>query len=293
MPATPTRILIATDFSPAAERAQQLAERLAGWFSAELHLVHVRVLLEDPHLAAEDRIEVQRLLSTTDSRKEAALRTTAAGGTVQADPHLVRGLSASEAIVETGADLGCDLLVTGTHGRRGFKHLLIGSVAEEVVRTADVPVLTVREDTQVPADGISSVLVSHDFSEHSAEAVRTAGAWARALGARVTLMHVVEPVVYPEFYAIDVMPHNAVNEIHERARRALAETAVELLGDVPHEVRVVRGRAADEIVASAGDHHQLVVMGTRGLSALEHLLLGSVAESVLRRCPAPLLAVKP
>lgn len=292
MPATPTRILIATDFSPAAERAQQLAERLADWFSAGLHLVHVRVLLEDPHLVAEDRIEVQRLLSTTDARKEAALKTTAAGGPVHAEPHLVRGLSASEAIVETGADLGCDLLVTGTHGRRGLKHMLIGSVAEEVVRTADVPVLTVREDAQVPSDRISSLLVPHDFSEHSAGAVRTAAAWARALGAKVTLLHVVEPVVYPEFYAIDVMPGAALDEIHGRAQRALEAAAGELLDGVPHEARVVRGRAADEIVAAAGDGHQLVIAGTRGLSALEHLLLGSVAESVLRRCPAPLLAVK-
>lgn len=293
MSSTPCRILVATDFSAAADNARAFAEHLARRFAAELHLVHVRVLLEDPHLAAEHGIAVERLMELSEDPARETLQSTAADSDVTAHPHLIRGMSASEAIVETAADLACDLVVTGTHGRRGLKHLLLGSVAEEVVRTAPMPVLAVRESWSLTADGVKGIVVPHDFSDRSTATIRVAAAWAAALGARVHLIHVVEPVVYPEFYAVDVMPRAAVSQILDRARTALAEAAATLLPGLDVTTEVRRGHAAEEIVASADpERFQLVAMGTRGLSGFEHLLLGSVAENVLRRCPLPLLAVK-
>jgi nucleotide-binding universal stress UspA family protein len=136
------------------------------------------------------------------------------------------------------------------------------------------------------------ILVAHDFSDRSTTAVRIAGDWARAFNAELTLLHVVEPVVYPEFYAINALTDNVMGRLQDRATQALHGAAAEILGDRRCTTRVVVGRAIDTIVAEAQpENFDLVVMGTRGLTGLEQLMLGSVAEGVLRRCPVPLLTV--
>jgi nucleotide-binding universal stress UspA family protein len=156
-----------------------------------------------------------------------------------------------------------------------------------------MPVLTVRLDAVEP-ESIRRILVPYDFSDHSRQALAVATTWATSLGADLTLLHAVEPVVYPDFYAVDVMPGELTKRLLERSRTALSEIAAEhpVEGTEP-TVQVVAARAADAVLAAATpDACDLVVMGTRGLSGLEHLLLGSVAESVARRCPVPVLAVR-
>ena len=122
--------------------------------------------------------------------------------------------------------------------------------------------------------------------------MRRAAAWADALGAEITLLHVVEPVVYPEFYSVDVLSDDLMERLVERSERALGAAAEDLLGSVKTYTQVEVGRAATTIVDFADPKRfDLVIMATRGLSAIEHALLGSVAESVLRRCRVPMLAV--
>jgi len=293
MTTTPQRILAATDFSDTANHAQLAALELARAFGAQLHILHVQILLDDPHLDQEQLTQLQRLLETAEGHKKRALEAPAETREVEVHTHLVRGLSAAEVISETCAELDCDLIVMGTHGRRGLGHLFLGSVTESVVRTAPAPVLTVRPDARLPSDGVSRILVPHDFSEQSSEAVRHAGAWAQAFDAEVTLYHVVEPVVYPEFYSVDLLPDEMRGRIKERSLEALQKASDELLPGVKTHVEVVVGRASEKIVdAAEPDRFDLVVMGTKGLSAVEHLLMGSVAENVLRRCRLPLLAVR-
>ncbi len=293
MTTTPERILAATDFSETADHAQLAALVLARAFGAQLHILHAQILLDDPHLDQEQLTQIQRLLETAEGQKRQALETPADTREVEVHTHLVRGLNAAEVISETCGELDCDLVVMGTHGRRGLGHLFLGSVTESVVRTAPTPVLTVRPDARLPSDGVSRILVPHDFSAQSAEAVRHAGAWALALDAEVTLFHVVEPVVYPEFYSVDLLPDEMRGRIKERSMEALQKAAGELLPGVTTHVEVAVGRASEKIVdAAVPEHFDLVVMGTRGLSKVEHLLMGSVAENVLRRCQLPLLAVR-
>lgn len=293
MTTVPKKVLCATDFSATAERAAELASDLAERFEAQFHLLHVNVILEDPHLEEAHRQKLEELVATGDAARRRDLE----NGTeyqpgLEVIPHMVRGLAPAEAIVETASDLSSDLIVTGTHGRRGLSKLLLGSVAERVVRTSPVPVLTVRADADIELDGTPRFLVPHDFSESSAEALRTATAWADALGAEITLLHVVEPVVYPEFYSVDVLSDDLMTRLVERSKDALRFAAEEFVGGTEVTVRVEVGRAADTIIQQAtADDFDFVIMATRGLSGLEHILLGSVAESVLRRCQVPLLAV--
>jgi len=293
MISTPKKILVATDFSTTADSAEKIAYQLASLFDAELHLVHVRVILEDPLMAEEHQMKIEHMMSSTDEATRQAFardRTGERGVTVKT--HLIRSVSAAEAITETALDLDCDLIVMGTHGRRGIKHMLLGSVAENVIRSADLPVLTVRPGTDLPAGGPKKILVAHDFSERSALAVRVAGEWARAFDADPTLLHVVEPVVYPEFYAINALSDDVMTRLQDRASEALDNTATEALPDLQVATRVLVGRAINTIIAEAQPKNfDLVIMGTRGLTGLEQLVLGSVAEGVLRRCPVPLLTV--
>jgi len=293
MASTPKKILVATDFSTTADSAENLGLRLAKRLNAEFHLLHVRVILEDPLMAAEKHLQIERLMASADDATQEAFDTNHVGeADVAVQTHLVRSTSAAEAITETAVDLRCDLIVMGTHGRRGIKHLLLGSVAETVVRCVDIPVLTVRPKIDLPNFERNHMLIAHDFSKRSAEAVRVAGAWADALDAEITLLHVVEPVVYPEFYAINIPSDDMMTGLRDRATEALDRAAKEILGDRPVNTTVLIGRAADTIIAEAESPGiDFVVMGTRGLSGLEQLVLGSVAEAVLRRCPVPLLTV--
>ncbi len=289
----PASILVATDFSATADHALDFARRLAGVFGAEIHLVHVRILLEGRQQSQELQRELERLDEQHDRQTEEVLARHADRTGVGVHTHLVRGLSVSESLMEAVLDLECDLVVMGTHGRRGLRHLLLGSVAEEIVRSSVVPVVTVRESADTEARSAGSILVSHDFSQRSEAAVAVAREWALALGAEVHLLHVVEPVVYPEFYAVDVMPDEVLHRIEERSVEAMKAAAAVQLKGVAHTLEVVTGRAVDAILDAADPaRFDLVIMGTRGLSGLQHLLLGSVAEGVVRRSRIPVLTVR-
>ena len=293
MAVVPKTILAATDFSTTADNAARLARDLSRRFDAHLHMLHVVVILDDAHLEKEHRHQLEELMAGTDEARRTVMANDAEARTgVEITSHLVQGLAPGEAIVESADNLGCDLIVMGTHGRRGISHLLLGSVAERVVRTSSVPVLTVRSDAAINPDGITRILVPHDFSEASATAIRYAADWARVLGAEITLLHVVEPVVYPEFYSVDVLTDDLMERLKTRSEEALHTVAAGLAETVPTHSAVAVGRAADTITTYVDpEKFDLVVMATRGLSGLEHVLLGSVAESVLRRCRVPMLTI--
>ena len=289
MNARPSNILAATDYSETAERAVALAGILALRFLADLHLLHVAVLVEGSNL---DEGSLDPLQAISEETRRKLLEKSSGNHDVSVTPLLVRGIDPDEVIVETASNLGCDLIVLGTHGRRGLSHLFLGSVAERVVRTSSAPVLTLRADAMVELDGVTRILVPYDFSDASADAIRHAAAWADALDGEITLLHVVEPVVYPEFYSVDILPDNLTMRLTTRSEEALGEAAAELLDGRASSTLVEVGRAADTIVNLADpERFDLVVMATRGLSGLEHVLLGSVAESVLRRCRVPMLTV--
>ena len=147
-------ILVPMDFSAPSDAALECARAVAVQFAGSLHLLHVA---EDPYRAfysAEvfvPEIEGLRdeILTDTTRRLNERLRpsdVTALHATAEA----IIGTPAMS-IVEYAAGHGIDLIVMGTHGRGGMSHLLMGSVAERVVRTATCPVLTVREPEKAAA----------------------------------------------------------------------------------------------------------------------------------------------
>jgi nucleotide-binding universal stress UspA family protein len=136
-------ILFATDFSPASELPFEYARDLAVRFGARLHLLHV---LEEPFPMGGELYVAElpefRARRAADARQRLA-EMMASVGDVDATSEVLPGGPARQ-IVQTALDRGADLIVMGTHGRGAVAHLLMGSVAERVVRTAPCPVLTVK-----------------------------------------------------------------------------------------------------------------------------------------------------
>jgi nucleotide-binding universal stress UspA family protein len=138
-----SRILVATDFSASADAALAYALKLADQVGATVRLVHV---FEDPDASLYSEVYVpmppeQRAEILADMRRQLTARVTASGhGNITTD--VLTG-AAARTIVEGATEEHCDLIVMGTHGRHGMAHLLMGSVAERVVRTSVCPVLVV------------------------------------------------------------------------------------------------------------------------------------------------------
>ncbi|MCW5806851.1 MAG: universal stress protein [Deltaproteobacteria bacterium] len=141
----PKTILAATDFSEYGDRALEYAIDLAAALDAKLHVVHAVTLqtVEIAELAvAYDALNVDALREKAQIALEARLGR--ARERVTFGPVLVEVGDPRDLIDRIAGEIGADLIVMGTHGRRGLRHLLLGSVAESVVRTAPCPVLTVR-----------------------------------------------------------------------------------------------------------------------------------------------------
>lgn len=294
------RILYPTDFSDAAEQAFGWAAWLAEEYDAELLMLHALVLHAadpaDPDHRFPDLGDAHDALARwADDRMEAVLeRHDPADVPVRTERR--RGLSPGPTIVEHARQREADLVVMGTHGRRGLRHLMLGSVTEEVVRRAPCPVLTAREQEE-PATvaGFETILAPVDFSEHSELALEHAVGLAREVDADLQILHVVEEITYPDFYyPAPATGEQMATEIRERVSERLQEALgrIEELG-VRAGVHVVEDRPAPGIADFAEESGaDLVVVGTHGLTGVKRALLGSVAEGVIRRSVPPVLTVK-
>lgn len=136
-----SRILVATDFSAQARHALDWAHYLADGFGARVVLFHVIDIFSLPEMACagEAGIDPRSLLREQADRCMKELATVIPGAET-----VIREASPRPAIVDAALELNCQLIVMGTHGRAGLAHLLMGIVAEYVVRSSPVPVLTVR-----------------------------------------------------------------------------------------------------------------------------------------------------
>ena len=275
------KILCPTDFSDFSASALTESVRLARWFGAEVTVVHVIPFAlpiagdigyvqaaEEEAAAREEALE--RLQNFVNASKHAgvAIRTVCRQG----DPcHEIRELAR-----ETGADL----VVMGTHGRSGFKRLMLGSVTEAVLNRPPAPVLTVNRELPERKGLFRTVLCAIDVSEWSAGTIAVAEAIADEGAKRLLVLNVME---HP-FDASGALERTTLAGLHRlipgAARRSYRIDERVTFGEPDREIMAVAAEEAADVV----------VMGTRGAGTLGHLF-GSTVRSVVRDAACPVLVV--
>ncbi len=283
-------ILVPTDLSKASEGSAQWASWLAQRFGARLTFLHA---LEPERWSLPD--ELQDYAHSVRQLRE-AVRRWAHGELVRWSRRFgegevaVREGSPREIIPQACVELQADLVCMGTHGRIGLARAVFGSVAEHVVRTSSVPVLTVRPEHP---PRVQRILVATDFSPPAQEALAWARTVAAVCAAEVTLLHVVEL----DWETFATVPREIMAPaVGEQIRTYLVDRAVQRMRAIAREgerLEVRLGAAGSAVVRGAEElGADLVCMGTRGQGGLSGLLLGSVAEYVLRRSSIPVLTCK-
>jgi nucleotide-binding universal stress UspA family protein len=292
---TLSRILCATDFSEVSAKAERYAIALAKRYEARLVLLHVDPPI--PLMSPYGEIPIDLGLFE-EQRRQADLemraaheRARVAGLVVDA---MVRGGSPAREILAE-ARQGVDLIVLGTHGRGGMEHLLLGSVAEKVLRKATCPVMVVPAAADADRGVLfARILCPIDGSAPSAAAVAFAVSLARETDGTIRLLEVVEPL--PVVSEIDVLDAPT----YERQAEALARTTLHdaIAAEVRESCRVVDevafGKASQRILDAARDGGaDVVVTGVRGRNALDLFAFGSTTNEVVRRAACPVLVVHP
>jgi universal stress protein A len=142
---------------------------------------------------------------------------------------------------------------------------------------------------------IRHILAPTDFSDYSKKALSDAFELAQIFGAKLSLLHVLEPSPYLGEFTLPTMGEDLLSDLERQARAALARVLPEAQ-NVQIEVTrsVVMGSPSLKIVETAeAEHVDLIVMATHGRTGLSHLLIGSVAERVVRTAPCPVLTIRP
>jgi nucleotide-binding universal stress UspA family protein len=185
-----------------------------------------------------------------------------------------------------------------THGRTGLKHVFLGSTAERIVQHSSCPVLVTREDSAKSKNGsrfrIKTILVPVDFSNCSREGLRYAIAFASEFGARIILLHATYlGYVYScEGTALYDIPglQTAARRTAERKMRELIRSVT--FGGVKFETVFTEGSPVIDICAFARDHNvDLIITSTHGFTGFTHVLIGSIAEQVVRHALCSVLVV--
>lgn len=294
------RILLATDFSKWALRAEEYACCLAATWRATLTVL--TVLEFPPGMNPEYPVNQAYLseLMKAGARQLVDLKARASARGIVLHTRIATGIPCEEVLSAVEAE-DSDLVVVGTKGKSGLAHVLLGSTAERIIRTAPCPVLTVRMDPEEvspgkagPCEGISlnRILVPIDFSDCSLEAVEYAALLAQRHRASLTLLHVLEPVSYGLDFTL--LHSGKQEEMRERMTARLGDMTRTLAeAKIQADSQVRGGTPFESILDSAKTiPADLIVMGTHGRRGLSHALSGSVAEAVLRQSRCPVLTVR-
>ena len=279
-------ILVPTDGSNAAVAAAEGAVSLARRFDATVHAVHVvefrNVRSTDEQLVADLRRFGERLVDEVEElASEAGVEATTSVLETRGRVH--------RTIIEAAGERETDCIVMGTHGRTALARIALGSIAERTLRESPVPVVTVSEDADF-APEFERVLVPTDGSDGARTAAEHGIELAAASGAALDAVYVLDTNAIGYELASTTI-RDALEERGQRSVQQVLELAAD--ADLQVETAVLHGTIARSIVDYADEHDaDCIVMGTHGRTGAERVLLGSVAERVVRLAGVPVIGVK-
>lgn len=288
-------ILVPVDFSSTSDKAVQLASLLSKKLDVEVTLLHVLVLFKADASEVDAKMHQYEQLYEEMARKvEKEIKHRGEHfESNQVHKIVLRGISASDTILDYIASHDVDLVIMGTHGKSGIKHAIQGSVTEKVVRLSPVPVLTVHPDTS--SVDFDHILVPIDFSEYSQRALKVGVQWAELYNATIHCIHVVQREIHPAFYAAGI---SSILELDHEVEKRIKDKMEQLIDSLNIPTKKVKfiikeGKPVNEILQYAEQNSiDLIVMGTHGLTGLDYILMGSTAEKIVRHARVPVLTIK-
>jgi len=281
------RIVLATDFSPVAERAAGYAQALAKRFSSSLSLAHV----VDPSAAARSAdvvtgLPIDELRHKSAEDQERLLNDMTSAG-VRTTAHTLESHNPAATLVGFARELRADLIVTGTNAHHGLSKAILGSCADGIIRHAGCPVLTIGPKVKpAPRGGFCfhAIVFATDFSSTSALEAAVALNFARDSVARVYLCHVLDRPGRDIADTIDLefQFESALEKLipHATYDWCSPECIVESGAVAPHILKLANKVEAD-----------LIVLGARHRAAwIAHLAEGTVGK-ILTHAECPVMTV--
>ncbi len=294
------RILCATDLSDFSNLAVIQAIGMAKEFGSMLYICHVIDLpLVTMHGAAfiyqEDQIQEMKT-AALDQIKELV-----AGSALNWKPVVETG-PVSSTLCRLAVEKQADLTIVSTHGRTGIKRLFLGSVTERLLRTIACPLMVVTPpdqpgmaEKQFKGFGFKQIMVGCDFSVDSGRALEYGFSLAQEFEAVIHLVHVVEPFAYRDAMLTEPTKTEAITDVTTGCRERL-ETLVP--ADAHNwcrvEIACEAGKPFQALKSYAETHRvDLILLGVRGHSLVQTMLLGSTTDRVIRGVSCPVLSVCP
>ncbi len=284
-----SNILLATDFLPSSDVALQYARTMAQQHGAKLYLLHI--LPPTPHISVP--LDRAPELDGTLAAAEEQLKRLVQGDSLRQlvrEPLVERG-DIEDVIPATIKQHDIDLVVLGTHGRRGVRKLLLGSVAEQIFRLAACPVLTVGPEV-MPArleyGEFPHIVFATDFSPASLHALPYALSLAKMTQARLTMMHAIHEISEGAMEYLD--------EVTSACRQRLTELLPPGAGSWCHPEFVVEFGPASDMILKVAEEEQadLLILGAKRKShtpAATHLPWPT-AYLVAAQAVCPVLTVR-
>jgi nucleotide-binding universal stress UspA family protein len=265
-------ILCPVDFSDLSALALRHAARLAGCLGARIAVLYAEPFSPPPYFTPGQIAELES--GFRESRKQAALKlrefaAQALGADTPVPEIRIAEAAPAEAIRRVAGELGAEAIVMGTHGRTGFNRLMLGSVAERVLRESRIPVLTVRGEDRP----VRSIICPVNGTLAARKAAALASKLARCFGAPLTLVHVRERGSDAAVDPCSLVPSG------ERAGCDIRELTRE-------------GDPASEILALASESAcDLLVLGAQHRPFFDATVIGATTARVVRHSPCPVLTV--
>ena len=287
-------ILVATDFSRPGKLVVPYAFKLALVLNLRLTILHV---VKAPpgfeQWSPAARRSLQSLKTKALLELGRVVRLANENG-LMADHRLQVGIP-EDSILEVAQSSDVALIAMGTHGKTGWDRLRLGSVAESILRQAPCPVLTVhasvtsRTSVNPSRLSLSRLLVATDFSSSSKAALRAAGVLAKRLNGQIVLVHAADPSGSLQSGPLRVDEFSRKRYARQFQRIISASRADEVITD-----KVVITGNPVEVIFDQAKHQKvdLIIVGTHGRRGMKRLMLGSVAEAVVRKAACPVFVVK-
>jgi len=276
-------ILFATDFSEASMKAFPYAVALAKKFGATVYACHTIIpssLAAAAPQVAPELYEAER--SASEDELKNILRSPLLEG-IKTESHLSSGLL-GDCIAEEIKNKNVDLVIAGTHGRTGWRRLLLGSAVEVICRTATCPVLTVGPGLPPAPISFKRILLPTDLSDESMSCLPTVAKLAAAFEASVTVLHVL-----PE----EIASNPDIKKLSEPILRIMTGTFKPQLDSIHTEFAIESGDTAETILKVARDSKaDLIALGIKNAFLPNLNLRTSVAYRVMAMSPCPVLTCR-